>query len=267
MVLGAGSIGLILVQLARAAGASHVIVSEPDERKRRLAAQFGADTLRLYVLFMGPPDRDSEWSSAGVMGAHRFLNRLYDLVSKESPGLENIEPYRGAPEKLAPPTRAVYRKAHRTIAKVTDEMDKTFHYNTAIAAIMELTNTLRDIPREGKENLAVLRFALETIVTLLSPIAAHISEELWERLGRGPSIFHQKWPQADPRIAAAEMVEIAVQIKGKVRSRITVSAEADEEEVKAAALAEPKIRQLLAGREILKIIVVPGRLINIVDGV
>ena len=234
----------------------------PDE----IIPKLGADTLRLYVLFMGPPEKDSEWSSASVMGAHRFLNRLYDMVARDSPALEKIEPYAGAAEKLTPPTRAVYRKVHRTIAKVTDEMDKTFHYNTAIASIMELTNTLRDIPREGKENLGVLRFALESIVTLLSPIAAHISEELWERLGHKPSIFHQPWPQADARIAAAEMLEIAVQIKGKVRSRMTISAEATEEEVKSAALADPKIQQLLAGRDIMKIVVVPGRLVNIVDG-
>jgi len=235
-------------------------VVNPSDVLRR----FGADAMRLYILFMGPPEKDSEWSDAGLNGAFRFLKRLYETVRKEAASLQGVPPYRGEAERLPEKVRAVYRKLHATVAKVSDEMDKSFHYNTAIAAVMELTNALRDMPRDGEHSLAVLRLALETTVKLIAPITPHISEELWEALGNEPSVFRQPWPEADERIAAPETVEIAVQIRGKVRSRIRVAADASEDEVRRRALEDARVVELLGGAQVRKVIVVPGRIVNIV---
>jgi len=226
--------------------------------------EFGADAMRLYILFMGPPEKDSEWSDAGMNGAYRFLKRLNDTVRAEKSRLDGVAAYRGDIAALPKNLHDVYRKVHATIAKVTTEMESTFHYNTAIAAVMELTNMFRDIPRDGEDALGVLRFALESVVKLMAPITPHICEELWGALGNEPSIFRQKWPLADEKIAAPETVEIAVQVRGKVRARICVAADASEDEIREQALDNAKVKEFIGDAQIRKVIVVPGRLVNIV---
>jgi leucyl-tRNA synthetase len=221
-------------------------VTGPDQ----LADMYGADAVRTYILFMGPADQDMEWTESGVEGVSRFLRRLWRVVN------EVIEQ---APAG-DPGSSQLARKAHRTIARVTDDIDRRFQFNTPIAAVMELVNELSDAPTDP-----AARFAAETAVTLIQPYAPHIAEELWERLGH-ERLWEQRWPEADSSMLARDTFELVIQVNGKVRDRVEVPADEPEAELVARAKASPKVQAFLDGKQIRKEIVVPGKLVNLVVG-
>jgi leucyl-tRNA synthetase len=221
-------------------------VTGPDQ----LVALYGADAVRLYILFMGPADQDMEWTEEGVEGVSRFLRRLWRTVNEVAEKRPTDE---AGPTDLA-------RAAHRTIAKVTDDIDRRFQFNTPIAAVMELVN---ELGRSTDDPAA--RFAAETAVSLIQPWAPHIAEELWSRLGH-ERLWEQPWPLADPALVARETFELVIQVNGRVRDRVEVPSDASEEELVAQARASTRVQEFLDGKEIRKEIVVPGKLVNLVIG-
>jgi leucyl-tRNA synthetase len=240
-------------------------VVSPDD----LVERYGADTLRMYTLFIGPPERDAEWSDQGIEGAARFLRRLWRRVYDHR---ERLLAARGAAVRaadLSPAGRELRRKLHETIRKVTDDMEGDFHFNTAIAEIMELSHAL-DACEPGAAmspaDAAAYRGAVENMVLLLSPFAPHIAEELWCELGNEPGILTAAWPQADETALARETVEIVLQVNGKVRDRLTVPAGIAENELRERVLASDAVQRNMEGRQVRKVIVVPGKLVNVVVG-
>jgi leucyl-tRNA synthetase len=234
-----------------------------------LIGRYGADTARLFSLFAAPPERDLDWSDRGVDGAYRFLHRVWRLVARFADQLAVLPADAAIAGSLPEPLAALRRKTHQTIRKVTHDLDGRFHFNTAIAAIMELVNQLNQLP-EGEPGdgsaslLPVLRESLETLCLLLAPFAPHIAEEMWEVLGHPGGVSAVPWPNFDEAIAREEEMTVVVQINGKLRSRVQVSAEAPREVLEATALGDPHIQELTAGKAIRKVIVVPGKLVNIV---
>ena len=216
----------------------------------QLADAYGADAVRLYILFLGPADQDMDWTEEGVEGISRFLRRLWRIVSEVA---------ERSPEGQAESTELA-RTANRTIARVTDDIDRRFQFNTPIAAVMELVNELGRTPEDPGA-----RFAAETAVTLIQPYAPHIAEELWARLGH-ERLWEQPWPEADPALLERETFELVIQVNGRVRDRVEVSADASEEELVAQAKASARVQEFLDGKEIRKEIVVPGKLVNLVVG-
>ncbi|HEY8486570.1 MAG TPA: leucine--tRNA ligase, partial [Limnochordales bacterium] len=203
-----------------------------------VVSRFGADTARLFILFAAPPEKDLEWSESGVEGAFRFLQRAYRLVDQWAPLLEGVEAYRsGDGQSLGERERALRRAVHRAVRKVTQDCEERFSFNTAIAALMEAVNELyryreqvADQPHRG-----VIRESLELLTLCLAPFVPHIAEQMWERLGHAPSVHLQPWPAYDPQALEVEQVTVVVQVNGRVRDRITLPADASEEELRAAA--------------------------------
>ena len=247
-------------------------VVSPDE----LVTEFGADTLRLYTLFIGPPEKDAEWNDAGVEGAFRFLRRLWKCVHDHHDALEsvcNLPPPGGAssasplnPSAMAEADRDLYRKTHEAIDRITRDLEGDFHFNTAIAQIMELSNALCAFEVSAASpapTRAAFRHAVESIVLLLCPFAPHVAEELWEALGHKPSVFDAGWPQFNPRALVRSEIEIVVQINGKVRDRLTIPVGLDAKALEALALASPVVQRHIEGRQVRKVIVVPDKLLNI----
>jgi leucyl-tRNA synthetase len=231
-------------------------VVNPDE----MIENYGADTVRLYMLSDAPPDKMQVWSEAGIRGSWRMLNRLWNLVTES---LDAVAP-RGAimPAELDETNRGLRRKAHQCILRVTAAIEQGFQFNTAIARCNELLNQLREV--RGKVDPVVLREVLETVIRVLSPIVPHFSEELWQRLGYDASIFTAGWPCADDAVAREEQLTIPVQINGKVRSRLVVPVDIDKQALEAQAMVAPDVHRWTDGKTIRKIIVIPGRLVNIV---
>ena len=222
-------------------------VSGPDA----LVREYGADALRLYILFMGPADQAMEWTESGIEGMSRFVRRLWRLV------LEVCD----EPAGDAAPSGPLARKAHETIARVTDDIGRRFHFNTPIAAVMELAN---ELSRAGASDPAA-RFAAETAVSLVQPYAPHIAEELWQRLGH-ERLWEEPWPVADESQLERETFELVVQVNGKVRDRIEVEAGLAEDDLVARATASPRVQAHLDGAQVRQTIVVPGKLVNLVVG-
>jgi leucyl-tRNA synthetase len=222
-------------------------VTAPDE----LADRYGADAVRLYILFMGPADQDMEWTEEGVEGIARFLRRLWRVVNE----VVDSDTASGIDVDDANP---LLQKAHATIAKVSDDIGRRFVFNTPIAAVMELVNELSPATHDP-----AARFAAETVVSLIQPYAPHIAEELWERLGH-ERLWEQPWPVADETKLERETFELVVQVNGKVRDRVEVAADLAEEELVARAKASPRVQQHLNGKEIRQTIVVPRKLVNLV---
>jgi leucyl-tRNA synthetase len=239
-------------------------VVDPDELIRR----FGADTARLFSLFAAPPEKDLDWNDRGVEGASRFLNRVWRFVHANLPEIKTAPRAPRGPGSDA--GRAFRRVIHETIRKVTHDIEHDFHFNTAISAVMELVNALHEFERTSldgmprEERSLLLREAVEATLLLLGPVSPHITEELWAALGHPQSLFKQRWPEPDPAALARDEVEIVVQVDGRVRSRLTALVGAQEAEVREQALADDKVRPWLDGRRIAKVVVVPGRLVNIV---
>jgi leucyl-tRNA synthetase len=219
-------------------------VITPDEYVDR----YGADAARMYLLFIGPVEQDAEWQDSGFEGIVRFLHKLWRVA------LEQAE----KPPVDGPVDGPLARKAHATIAKVTDDIGRRFALNTPIAAVMELVN---EIGRRPDDPAA--RFAAETAVSLVQPYAAHIAEELWERLGH-ERLWEAPWPEADPALLERETFELVVQVNGKVRARLEVPAGLSEDELAERARALPRVQELLDGSDVRKTIVVPGKLVNLV---
>ena len=225
--------------------------------------QYGADTSRLYTLFMGPLERDIEWTEEGVRGSFRFLNRVWNLVLSHARKLTDVGELH--PTEFTEREKKVWQKLHQTIKSVTEDIEG-FHFNTAVSAIMELTNELAEYVTEApkKINKALVKRALEDLVLLLSPCTPFICEELWRRLGHEDAVLEQRWPTYDPQALHAAEREIVIQINGKVRDRITVPAEISEDRTELERRALAQIQARLNERQIVKVIVVPGRLVNVV---
>jgi leucyl-tRNA synthetase len=222
----------------------------------------------LFILFAAPVENELRWSESGIEGAVRFIRRIYALVWQWQERLARINKDRAAGGEFDDATRSLRRKTHQTIAKVTNDLEH-LHLNTSVAALMELLNAIGDLgadPAKASEMQAyAIEEALESLVTMLTPFAPHAAEEMWEALGHSGGILKSgRWPVADADLARKAELEIPVQVNGKLRSRILASPEVSEEEVKAAALADEKIATLIAGRQIVKVIVVPQRLVNVV---
>jgi leucyl-tRNA synthetase len=226
-------------------------------------AEYGADTQRLYTLFIGPPQKDAEWQDDAVVGARRFLDRVWRQVSESLQTIRIAKPYAGDGSDLDPAAKALWRKTHQTIRKVTDDIEHSWQFNTAIAAVMELSNAVAEAP-PAPAAAPVLRLAMETMVRLLAPFVPHFAEELWVALGHEPSVLAAGWPEFSEAACAEDVLVIPVQVNGKLRGHITVAAGASEEEVRAAALAEEKVKQHIGAAQVRKVIVIPGRLVNIV---
>jgi leucyl-tRNA synthetase, eubacterial and mitochondrial family len=228
-----------------------------------LVDKYGADTVRLFILFAAPPDQSLEWSDAGVEGAYRFLKRLWKLVAAHltQEGALSVERW-----ALNESQRALRRRVHETIAKVGDDFARRYTFNTAIAAIMELVNALYRFDDPSDEGRAVMQEALEAVVLMLSPIVPHITQVLWRELGHADKLSDAPWPTADAAAMEKEAVELMVQVNGRLRGRVSVPADADWAYIETAALTEPNVRRFIADKPVQKIIVVPDRLVNIVVG-
>ncbi len=231
-----------------------------------LIERYGADTLRLFCLFAAPPERDLDWSDQGVEGAYRFLNRVWRLVAELLDQVKDAQVFDGGKE-LVGDLRALHRKTHQTIKRVTNDIETRFHFNTAISAVMELVNSIQALKEKALSDPAgpaVLRSALETVVVLLSPIVPHLADELWETLGHSGSVLEIAWPAYMEDAIEEDRILIVVQINGKVRSRFYIAADADEKTMKETALADDRVVARIAGRPVKKVIVVQKKLVNIV---
>lgn len=229
-------------------------VVDPDH----LIATYGTDTARLFSLFAAPPEKDLEWNDQSVEGCYRFLNRVWRAV------YDNRDSFiERATEDSSPEARTLQRKTHQTIAKVTRDIEGSFHFNTAIAAVMELVNSVYAV-KDKTLCQGAIREALETTVRLLAPFVPHICEELWSAMGHTGGVDASGWPEADPALMQEDEKLIVVQINGKVRARIMVPASATNVEVEEQALADEQVKRLTAEKTIRKVIVVPGKLVNVV---
>ena len=222
--------------------------------------RYGADTVRLYVMFTAPPEQSLEWSDAAVEGAFRFLRRLWRLV------YEHIQkkPVGGPAGSLTPSQADLRRTVHRTIAKASDDIGRRYKFNTAIAATMELLNAISDFKDESSSGRAVRHEGLETIVLLLAPIVPHICHRLWLALGHTTPAIDESWPVVDQTALEQDTIELVVQVNGKLRDHIHVSTDSDRAAIEQAALASSNVQRFIADNAIRKVVVVPGRLVNIV---
>jgi leucyl-tRNA synthetase len=226
-----------------------------------LVDEFGADTARLFTMFAAPPEQTLEWSDEGVQGAYRFIKRLWKAVHEHVqagpvPRLDKTQ--------LNETQRALRRQVHHTLAKVSDDIGRRRTFNTAIAAVMELLNSLAKFPQEGPQDRGVAHEALEVAVICLSPIIPHVTHALWRALGHATALIDEHWPQVDASALEQSSIQIVVQVNGKLRAHITVPANADEASVRAAALADPHVQKFIGGAQVRKVIVVRGKLVNVV---
>jgi leucyl-tRNA synthetase len=223
-----------------------------------IVERFGADTARCYILFIGPPEHDADWSDSGVEGMHRFLGRLWRTCAEAADEL----PGHPIPDELNADDDRVVRKANWAIDKVTADMTERFAFNTAIAAVMELVNELTPAKR-GEASPGAVRFALATAASLLFPFAPHTAADAYDRL-TGERVWEQPWPDADPAFLEQDTFELVCQVNGKVRDRVQAPASASQEELLELARSAPNMRAHLDGHEVVKEIVVPGKLVNVV---
>nr|VFK66114.1 MAG: Anticodon-binding domain of tRNA [Candidatus Kentron sp. UNK]VFK71744.1 MAG: Anticodon-binding domain of tRNA [Candidatus Kentron sp. UNK] len=247
----------------------------------QLIEKYGADTVRLFTMFAAPPDQALEWSDSAVEGAFRFLRRLWRLVaghvenggclgsSVASPqGRRNPAPWTATNDA----EKDLRRRIHETIVKVSDDIGRRYTFNTAIAAVMELVNELArwrergdsETPSDETSERALLQEGLETVVLLLSPIVPYITAVLWRELGHAEPLMDTPWPKADPEALQRDQITLVVQVKGKLRGQITVVADATREEIEQAALANENVQRFMEGKPVRKVIVVPGKLVNVV---
>lgn len=234
-----------------------------------LIKKYGTDTVRLYTLFIGPPEKDAEWDDQAVEGAWRFLNRVWRMVKQVTNNKYQVASKKDQ-QRDDVNTRELKRKTHETIKKVTEDIEEDFHFNTAIASIMELVNNIRDVLQENERkeetnvDYEVLKEAIENTIILLSPFVPHITEELWRKMGYENSVLEEKWPKYEEKALKKEEVEIAIQINGKVRDTMEVATDLSEEELKKEVLKNKKAKEYKGDKDIKKFIVVPNKLVNIV---
>ncbi len=238
-------------------------VVDPDD----MIEKYGADTVRLFLLFAAPPERDLDWSDQGIDGCFRFLNRLWRFIHKY---IDTVKDAKGNFEfnKLSGSSKELVKRTHKLIQKVTADIEDRFHFNTAIAAIMEYLNFLYEIESKldlnNEEDKKVLRDAFEKLALILSPFVPHFADEIWEELGNEGFTLEQPWPQYNPEWTREEEVTIVIQVNGKVRAKIQTPANTPQEELKKVALNNDRIRKWIEGKNIVKVIVVPNKLVNIV---
>ncbi len=236
---------------------------DPDE----IFKNYGADTARLFILSDSPPQRDLDWSDSGVEGCYKFLNRVWRLIFniKDLISLDYSMPDE---TKLSDETDALLREVHIAVKKVSNDISNEFQFNTAISKIREFVNVLYEYTGSKKdyttEDKAVLSFAIESLIKLLSPIVPHITEEVWFYMGGKDSIHLQEWPSYDEKLAVTRSVTVVVQVNGKVREKLEVSPDTDKQRLEALALSNEKVKSFIDGKQVVKVIVVPGRLVNIV---
>jgi len=226
-----------------------------------LIERFGADTARLFTMYASPPEQTLEWSDEGVQGAARFIRRLWNAVYEHvaagpAPPLDT--------SALTPAQRELRRSAHQALAKATDDIGRRRNFNTAIAAIMELLNAIRRFGDASAHGRAVRHEALRIAILVLAPITPHVCHALWQALGSTTALVDERWPAADAAALAQDTHEIVVQVNGKLRGRISVAVNADEAAVRAAALADQRVRKFVADKPVRRVIVVPGKLVNVV---
>ncbi len=241
--------GMVLGEDGTAMSKSKGNVVDPD----LMVDRYGADTCRLFTLFAAPPDKDMPWNESSVEGQHRFLARVFRFVTRNAGSTAAGEPSAD---------RKALRKLHQTIGRITRDFEDRWHFNTSIAALMELTNELYLL--ESQISASAMAHILERYVLLLGPFAPYIAQELWSQLGREGQVIQQTWPIADAGLAREDEVEVPVQINGKLRSKVVVAIGTSKEDLERAALADDKIRAQLDGKQIVKIVVVPGKLVNVV---
>jgi leucyl-tRNA synthetase len=222
---------------------------------------YGADTARFYLLSDSPPERDLEWTETGIEGIWRYVNRLWRMVSE--PPVPLPPTGSGVPAGLSPPIVAVRRAIHRTIAAVTDDLDK-FRFNRAVARVRELTNALEELSTAEHGVPEILREGLEAMALLLGPMMPHLAEEMWQELGGSGLLAEQPWPSFDPDLTLDEQVTFAVQVNGKLRATLELPRDTAADVVENAALELPQIARWLDGHSPRKVIVVPNRIVNIV---
>jgi leucyl-tRNA synthetase len=250
--------GMVIRNGAKMSKSKGNVVS-PDE----MVARYGADATRMYSLFAAPPDRDLDWQEDGVAGVSRFLGRVWRFVTKHSAKARMGT----VPADLSPTAQTLLRKLHQTIRKITADFAGRWHFNTCIAAIMELVNTLTAAEPQivaGDVPEAVLAEILRSLTLLLAPFAPYLAFELWEQIGEQDNLLRAPWPKFDEQLAKEEQIEIPVQINGKLRAVVSVDADAGENSVRDAALADEKIAAVVAQKEVVRIIVVPRKLVNLV---
>jgi leucyl-tRNA synthetase len=244
--------GMILGQDGEAMSKSRGNVVAPDD----LVNQYGADTVRGYLMFGWRWEQGGPWDPQGIQGVHRWLNRVWTVV---------LEPAQRKGDATEDEIADLQRVTHQTIRSVTHDLE-AFSFNTAIARLMEFTNALQKVKRTSVYGADAWNEAIETLLLLLAPCCPHIAEELWERTGRGYSVHIQAWPQFDPELAAEEMITLVVQVNGKLRARLEVPADITEEAAKKAALGDENVQRYVEGKEMKRLIYVPGRLVNVVVG-
>jgi leucyl-tRNA synthetase len=252
--------GMVIKDGAKMSKSKGNVVS-PDD----MVARYGADSARMYSLFAAPPDRDLDWQEDGVAGVSRFLGRVWRIVTKHAPvartaGEQKVEAPAGLSLKLL-------RKLHQTIAKISLDFEGRWHFNTDVAAIMELVNEMQNADAQlaaGEISAPVVRELLTNLVLLLAPFAPFLAAELWEELGGEGAVLRAPWPKSDPGYAREDEIEIPVQINGKLVSVVRVAPDTDSKSIEAAAWANEKVRDRIAGKTVAKVIVVPGRAVNLV---
>jgi leucyl-tRNA synthetase len=236
-----------------------------------MAQQYGCDTGRLYTLFAAPPEKDLEWSEQAIEGCARFLQRVYRIVSKHADWLNKVQVGNGAAASLAsatPKEKALLRKAHQVLRRVTHDFETRWHFNSATALLMELVNEIQaQEPLEEGVRPEIAKEVFDLLIMMLNPMVPHLAEELWEILGHTrDTLAHAPWPKFVPELAAEDQVEIVVQMNGRVKERMLVPAGLDKEALQKRVLSDSKIAQLLNGRRVVKVIVVPDKLVNLVVG-
>jgi len=238
-------------------------VVDPED----LIERYGADTVRMFCLFASPPEKDLEWNDQGVEGSYRFLNRVWRLVDDHIDDISRFSAYDGKDE-LPDRLKALHRKTHQTIKKVTDDIENRFHFNTAISAVMELVNEIGQLINEMSEKdekaWSVVRKAVETTVVLLTPVVPHITEELWNMLGYDKSLLTIPWPTYRKDALEEENILVVLQVNGKVRSRIEVPSTSAQKEIETKALADERVQRFINGKPVKKVIVVKNKLVNVV---
>jgi leucyl-tRNA synthetase len=231
----------------------------------------GADALRLFVLFAGPPEKDKEWSDTGVEGAARYLQRVWRIGHKWQRRIVASNGSSSAREDPRDYQRQLRRRTHQLVKAITENFEERLHLNTCISSLMELTNEIYTFDQAVEKNagaseldVQVAREALSALIPMLAPFAPHIAEELWESFGHSESLTHAEWPSFSEELAREEEIEVAVQVNGKLRTRIFAQADATDDRLREAALADDKVKAATAGRDIAKVIVIPRKLVNIV---
>ncbi|MEJ6951103.1 leucine--tRNA ligase [Natronospora cellulosivora (SeqCode)] len=232
---------------------------------REILKKYGADTARLFILFASPPEKDLEWSEAGVEGSERFLNRVWRLVSENFSGLKNTDNVSLDSNKLDKDEKELYRQLHVTIKRVTEDLEERMNFNTAISAIMELTNAAYQYLNLTQDiNYPLLKEVINNLVILLAPFAPHMTAELWVELANEGNVYEQSWPVYEEEALKKDEITIVVQINGKVRDKVEVDANIDKEELKELILSLDKVRDYTDGKEVIKVIVIPKKLVNVV---